>query len=75
MAKGANVAPRKEAEPADPIRQLACVVAIYALKEVNPEEAAIRLDMLGFTSKEIGGILGKNDNYVHYVKNKRKNDK
>lgn len=75
MAKGASVAPRKEPETTDPIRQLACVFAIYALKEVHPEEAAVRLDMLGFSAKEIGGILGKNDNYVHYVKNKRKNEK
>jgi hypothetical protein len=69
------VAVKKDAEPIDPIRQLSCVMAIYALRESPPEEAAIRLDMLGFSAKEIGGILGKNDNYIHYVKNKRKNEK
>jgi hypothetical protein len=66
---------RKESEPTDPMRQLSCVLAIFALRRVAPEEAAIRLDMLGFSAKEIGGILGKNDNYIHYVKNKRKNEK
>lgn len=63
---------KKDAEPIDPIRQLACVVAIYALREVAPEAAAIRLDQIGFTAKEIGGILGKNDNYIYMVKNARK---
>jgi hypothetical protein len=67
------VAPRKDADPTDPIRQLACVVAIYALKDVAAEEAAIRLDQLGFSAKEIGGILGKNDNYVNVIKSRRKN--
>jgi hypothetical protein len=75
MAKGANVAARKEAETTDPIRQLACVVAIYALREVPAEDAAIRLDQIGFSPKEIAGILGKNDNYVHMIKSARKRKK
>lgn len=69
------MAAKKDAEPTDPIRQLSSVIAIYALRETPPEEAAVRLDMLGFSAKEIGGILGKNENYIHHVKNKRKNEK
>lgn len=66
---------KKDAEPIDPIKQLACVVAIYALREVAPDEAAIRLDQIGFSAKEIGGILGRNDNYIHMVKGFRKKKK
>lgn len=59
---------KKDAEVTDATRQLACVIAIYCLREVPAEDAAIRLDQIGFSAKEIGGILGKNDNYVHMVK-------
>jgi hypothetical protein len=69
------VAAKKEGEAVDPIRQLACVIALFALREEPAEEAAIRLDQLGFSPKEIGGILGKNDNYVHMVKSARKKKK
>jgi len=66
------VAPKRDVEQVDPIRQLACVIAIYALRDVPSDDAAIRLDQIGFGAKEIGGILGKNDNYVHMVKSARK---
>lgn len=69
------MAAKKDVEPIDPLRQLSCVLAIFALRRVEPEEAAVRLDFLGFSAKEIAGILGKNANYVHYVKNKRNADK
>jgi hypothetical protein len=57
------------------VKRLANVIAIYAMRDTPPEEAAIRLDMLGFSAKEIGGILGKNENYVHMVKSARKKKK
>jgi hypothetical protein len=61
-----------EAPGSDPILRLACVAAILAMKDTPPEDAALRLKMLGFSAKEIGGILGVTDNYVNVVESRRK---
>ena len=52
---------------ADPLSKLAGVVAILAMKDTPPEDAALRLRTLGFTATEIGGILGVTGNYVRVV--------
>ncbi len=57
------------------MRRLSNIIAVVAMKGEEPEDAAIRLETLGFSAKEIGGILGKNDNYLHMVKNARKTKK
>jgi hypothetical protein len=63
---------KKDAEPDDVMRRLSSVIAVVAFKDQDAEESALRLETLGFTAKEIGGILGKNENYLHMVKNARK---
>jgi hypothetical protein len=67
------VAVKKDAEPEDLLRRLSSVIAVVAFKDQDSEQAALRLETLGFTAKEIGGIIGKNENYLHMVKNARKN--
>jgi hypothetical protein len=57
------------------MRRLSNVIAVVAFKGEDSEEAALRLETLGFTAKEIGGILGKNENYLHMVKSARKTKK
>jgi hypothetical protein len=57
------------------MRRLSNVIAVVAFKDQDPEEAALRLETLGFSAKEIGGILGKNENYLHMVKSARKSKK
>jgi hypothetical protein len=62
--------------PADPMLRLANVLAIYVFKDAPTEDAALRLDKLGFSAREIAGVLGVNDNYIHMVKNAlKKNSK
>jgi hypothetical protein len=69
------VAPRKGSEPEDMTRRLSNIIAVVAFKEQDPEDSAIRLEALGYTAKEIGGILGKNENYLHMIKSARKSNK
>jgi hypothetical protein len=64
-----------DASEGSAITRLANVIAIFAMKDIPAEEAAVRLDMLGFSAKEIGGVLGKNENYVHMVKSAKKTKK
>jgi hypothetical protein len=64
--------PKDEAPDTNPILRLASVVAILAMKDTLPEEAALRLKKLGFNAKEIGAILGVTDNYMNVVENRRK---
>lgn len=56
----------------DVLRRLSNVIAVVAFKDEESETAALRLETLGFSAKEIGGILGKNENYLHMIKSARK---
>jgi hypothetical protein len=56
----------------DPLLRLANVLAIFALKEIPPEDAAVRLDKLGFSAREIAGVLGVSDNYILVINNRKK---
>jgi hypothetical protein len=69
------VAPKTEDSPDGAMRRLSNVIAVVAFKDQEPEDAALRLETLGFNAKEIGGILGKNENYLHMVKSARKSKK
>jgi len=64
----------EEVPHVDALLRLASVIAIVAMKDIPPEDAAIRLDKLGFSPREIAGVLGVNDNYVHVIKNRLKKD-
>lgn len=65
------MAQKSDVEP-DMMRRLSNVIAVVAFKEQDPELSALRLEVLGYSAKEIGGILGKNENYLHMVKSARK---
>jgi hypothetical protein len=62
----------EEAPRVDPLLRLANILAIFALKDIPPESAAMRLDKLGFSAKEIAGVLGVSDNYIHVINNRKK---
>jgi hypothetical protein len=62
----------EEAPRVDPLLRLTNVLAIFALKDIPPENAAVRLDKLGFSAKEIAGVLGVTDNYIHVINSRKK---
>lgn len=72
MAKKQKSPAGEETPRVDPLLRLANVLAIFALKDVPPESAAVRLDKLGFSAKEIAGVLGVTDNYIHVINSRKK---
>jgi hypothetical protein len=62
-----------EAQPAASVQdKIAGCLALLAVKGMDPEEAALRLDGIGFTSHEIAGLLNVNENYVRVAKYRKK---
>ena len=56
--------------PAD--EKIARLLAFIATRDMESEEAALKLDGVGFSAKEIAALLGVGDNYVHVAKNRKK---
>jgi hypothetical protein len=52
--------------------KIAGLLAAYVAREMKQEDAALMLDGIGFTSKEITSILGVYDSYVRQVRFQRK---
>jgi hypothetical protein len=57
----------------DPLEKIAGLLAAYVTRDMNPEEAALMLDSIGFTNREITGILDVGESYVRQVRFQRKN--
>lgn len=60
-----------DSEIVDPIAKLASILAIYVTRDMQPDDAALRLDKLGFSAKEIAGVLGVNNNYINVIKSRK----
>jgi hypothetical protein len=59
-------------EPVDTMEKLARLAAIYITKDMDAEDAAVRLLGAGFDSPTIGGLLNKNPNFANNAKFKAK---
>jgi len=51
------------------------VLALIAIKDLEPDAAALKLDAIGFTSKEISALLDVGPNYVHVARFRAKKGK
>lgn len=68
------MAKKVKSEPAkiDPLEKIARLLAIHVSKDIDAEEAAIKLLAAGFDSPTIGGLLGKNPNFANAAKSRAK---
>ena len=68
MAKRA----KNELAAIDPLEKIARLLAIHVCKDLEPEEAALKLLSSGFDSPTIGTLLGKNSNFANVAKSRAK---
>lgn len=62
-----------EAPPAASVQdKVAGCLALIAVKGLDTDDAAIRLDGIGFSSHEIAGLLDVGENYVRVAKFRKK---
>jgi hypothetical protein len=59
-----------EAVKPDPLEKIARLLAMIAVRELDNEEAARRLLVVGFDSPQIGGILGVGPNFANVAKSR-----
>jgi len=52
--------------------KIARLLALLVTREMDTDDAAMKLLGVGFTPREISGLLGVGDNYVHVIKTRRK---
>ena len=72
MAKRKRKVKRKskvlQNQPIAPVAQIVRVLATWMIKDMKPEEAAVRLLGVGFDALEISDILLVNKNYANNAK-------
>lgn len=66
MAKKAKSEPTK----IDSAEKIARLLAIHVSRNLEPEDAAVRLIAVGFDSPTIGLLLNKNPNFANAAKSK-----
>lgn len=52
--------------------KVAGVLALIAIKGMEPDDAALKLDAIGFNSAEISALLNVGPNYVNVARFRRK---
>jgi hypothetical protein len=69
--KRAPAAAEEAAQPAA-LDRIAGLLALLYVKDVeDKEDAALKLDAIGFTSHEISGLLGVNENFVRVARHRK----
>lgn len=51
--------------------KIAGLLALIAVKDMEKETAALKLDAIGFTSHEISALLDVNENFVRVARHRR----
>jgi hypothetical protein len=75
MAKKVRRKNVDDAPPANAADKIAAVLALIAIKDMEADSAALKLDAIGFTSKEISALLDVGPNYVNVARFRAKNGK
>jgi hypothetical protein len=52
--------------------KIASLLALIVTKDMEPDAAALKLDAIGFTSREISDLLEVGPNYVNVARHRRK---
>jgi|GEM_PF-5556109 len=63
LKKSTDDAPSATAE-----HKIAGVLALIAIKDMEQDDAALKLDAIGFTSKEISALLDVGPNYLNVAR-------
>lgn len=66
-----NIADDDDA-PITGLDRIACLLALIATKDMEVEDAAVRLSNIGFSAREIAALFDVNLNYVNAAKHRRK---
>jgi hypothetical protein len=69
MAKRRRSASEEEPQR-NPADKIAGALALMAVKGLEKDDAALKLDAIGFTSHEIAALLGVNENYVRVARHR-----
>jgi hypothetical protein len=52
--------------------KIAGILALIAIRGMDPDEAAIKLDGIGFSARDISNLLGVGPNYVNVAKHRKR---
>lgn len=72
MAKAKKAAPAAETPAATMQDKIAGCLALIATKGMDTDDAALKLDGIGFTAREIAGLLDVGENYVNVARHRKK---
>ena len=72
MAKVKKAAPAAEIPGTTVQDKIAGCLALIAIKGMDTDAAALKLDGIGFTSREIANLLDVGENYVHVARHRKK---
>ena len=75
MAKKQRKKSADNAPPTSAEDKIAGVLALIAIKDMEADDAALKLDAIGFTSKEISALLDVGPNYVNVARFRAKKGK
>jgi hypothetical protein len=67
-AATANAAPKVQAA-----EKIAGLLALIATKGMDKDDAALKLDAIGFDAREISALLDVGPNYVNVARHRKKN--
>lgn len=59
----------------DVAHKIAGLLALIAIKDMDLDDAALKLDVIGFDSKEISALLDVGPNYVNVARYRKKSGK
>ena len=62
----------EETQGITPADKIAGALALIAVKGMEAEDSALKLDAIGFTAREIAGLLDVGINYVNVARFKKK---
>jgi hypothetical protein len=70
--KGKLAAAEGGGQAAPAAEKIASLLAMLVTKDMDKDAAAIKLDSIGFTAREISGLLDVGSNYVNVAKYRKK---
>lgn len=70
--KAAVVAQDKDRIGATAVDKIAGLLALIATRDMETDAAALKLDRIGFTAREISALLDVGPNYVNVARHRKK---
>ncbi|WP_038965602.1 hypothetical protein [Bradyrhizobium diazoefficiens] len=67
------VAEQGENKDSQALHRIAGLLAIIAVKDMDTDDAALKLDAIGFSASEVSGMLGVGTNYIQVARFRKRN--